>query len=123
MIRALAGQCSPDLCDMAELVADEVITNAVTHGGGRFRLSALATDESVTVIVSDERPTAPMVQNGEPEDLGGRGMRIVDLMSTAWGCQGIDVGKEVWFTMTPPGPKNDRGRQPGWREATGPARS
>lgn len=102
MVRSLAGQCDPELCDPAELVTGELVTNAVIHGGGRFRLSALATEQSLTVIVADERSTPPTIRDGLPQDPGGRGMKIVDLMSTAWGSQPIEAGKEVWFTMAPP---------------------
>jgi hypothetical protein len=41
-----------------------------------------------------------------PEDVSGRGLRIVDMLAARWGVRyDADAGKTVWFTLTTSGAK------------------
>jgi serine/threonine-protein kinase RsbW len=98
-------------CPAAEdviLMADELASNAVQHSnsrapGGTFGLRVLARrGESVRVEVADAggrwaRPgCADQVTDGYT--LGGRGLRIVEALAVAWGVNGDESGRTVWFT-------------------------
>jgi hypothetical protein len=43
------------------------------------------------------------MRSPSPEDVSGRGLRIVDLLAARWGVRyDADAGKTVWFTLTAP---------------------
>jgi hypothetical protein len=45
------------------------------------------------------------MRSPSPEDVSGRGLRIVDLLAARWGVRyDANAGKTVWFTLTAPGP-------------------
>ena len=85
-----------------ELLASELLANAVLHGpdGSAVGLQMRRTGEVARVSVSDGGREAPVVLHRAPTALDGRGMAIVDSMSSRWG---IDVhgdgGKTVWFEL------------------------
>ncbi|GEA88976.1 ATP-binding protein [Cellulomonas cellasea] len=87
--------------DLVELLTSEVVTNAVKYGSAEHGivLSVGWADSRVTVRVSDANPSAPVVQRSAPEDLGGRGMELVDLLAESWGVETHAEGKTVWFTV------------------------
>ncbi|MFF3316047.1 ATP-binding protein [Streptomyces sp. NPDC003035] len=78
----------------ALLVASELVTNAIRHGGGvrAFRLSLA--DEGLWITVTDRNrswPTAPASGSGSPRP-GGFGLRLIRRLS-----------KEVTITPAPGG--------------------
>lgn len=90
----------PDLTDVAALVTDELVTNAVTHAQGNIIGVQLEySGELVTVRVKDERPDMlPEVPQNTGDDLAesGRGLALVDALSLRWGWYGAPRGKVVW---------------------------
>ncbi len=85
--------------DIAVLLTDELVTNAVVHGGGRFELNAELGPEALRVVVSDPSPAAPRVLTPSAEQEHGRGMAIVASLASAWGSDAGETGKEVWFSL------------------------
>jgi serine/threonine-protein kinase RsbW len=87
-----------------ELLAGEVVANAVVHGpvDGEIRVRVDVVAAEVRISVSDESTARPSVQNPAPTDPSGRGMSLVAALSTAWGVErrGLD-GKTVWFSVAP----------------------
>jgi hypothetical protein len=50
------------------------------------------------VEVEDQGPGLPRVRHPGPQELGGRGMLLVDTYAERWGCDLCSpVGKTVWF--------------------------
>ncbi len=126
--RLAAWQLS-QLADTAELIASELVTNAVTATNAirtppmassmypvalrmiavRLRLSA----GSLFVEVWDVSDVAPAVRQSletveteEIEDLGesGRGLFLIGALSKKWGCYPApDRGKIVWCEIAAPG--------------------
>lgn len=109
-VRAFLAEMFAD-CPAAEdviLMADELASNAVQHSnsrapGGTFGLRVLVRrGESVRVEVADAggrwaRPGfADRAADGST--LGGRGLRIVEVLAVAWGVKGDETGRTVWFT-------------------------
>lgn len=81
------------------LMAGEVLTNAVVHGGGWFLLHLDANARRVRVEVTDATAAQPRIlrPNGEREH--GRGMAIVDALATTWGTDHRGTHKVVWFEL------------------------
>jgi hypothetical protein len=52
--------------------------------------------ESVRIEVADQSTKPPTVRAPEPDEIGGRGLRLVDSVSSAWGFDAHHDGKTVW---------------------------
>lgn len=87
--------------DLVELLTSEVVTNAVKYGSAEtgIVLSVTFVPEVVTVQVTDANPASPVVHRSGPEDVGGRGMELVELLADAWGVDPGPDGKTVWFSV------------------------
>jgi hypothetical protein len=100
----LAGTVTaPFLCDVL-LATSEVVTNALQYAPGPYRLSMHRDDTSkrIRIGVSDASTVVPRRADGDVLDPNaGRGLRIVDMVSSEWGVALRDDGKEVWFEMVP----------------------
>lgn len=87
-----------------EVVASELLTNAIVHG----RTTSVATCRLlvpgyVEIAVNDDGPGEPRL--GDPDDRQetGRGLRIVEALSASWGVEDIpDDGKTVWARLGAP---------------------
>jgi anti-sigma regulatory factor (Ser/Thr protein kinase) len=95
-----AGVYDSAVCDVA-LVISELFGNALRHAaplpGGQLRVAWQIDPVSVRVEVSDGgAPTVPEL--GEPAQgaIGGRGLRIVEKLSTKWGTSTSEDGTTVW---------------------------
>jgi hypothetical protein len=53
----------------------------------------------VRVDVADDGVGCPTIGRAGPDDLSGRGLRLVDSMSSAWGITANATGKSVWFEV------------------------
>lgn len=93
------GGVSEEMRDVAVLLAGEVVTNAVVHGGGWFMLEVEATEDRVRVEVTDADPAQPRVLRLSGEREHGRGMAIVDKVASVWGTDDGGTYKVVWFEL------------------------
>lgn len=88
------------LADTAALLVSELVTNAVTHGHGNITLSLHCADSQLIVGVSDESTGRPVVNpNPSIDQLGGRGLFLVDALASSWDYQIGADGKTVWFCL------------------------
>ncbi len=92
------------VCADAELVVTELVANAVRHAGTEItvRLAALKnTPGGVRAEVSDgsQRPVRPRHANALEES--GRGLFLVDRLSSRWGADATSNGKTVWAEIIP----------------------
>jgi anti-sigma regulatory factor (Ser/Thr protein kinase) len=99
LVRSIMAEQAAELRDVAVLLTDELVTNAVVHGGGHFVLTAELGARSLRVAVADPSPASPQVLAPSIEQEHGRGMAIVASLATAWGADTEGAGKEVWFTL------------------------
>ena len=96
-----------ELADTAELLASELVTNAV-QAAGRLRTTAppvvrlnFSTDEESLVIrVWDASDDMPIWQEAAPDQTGGRGLMLVETLSADWGAYREADGKVVWAMIT-----------------------
>ena len=85
--------------DTVALLVSEVATNALVHGRGRVRVRVRPTPVGLRVEVHDGDPTLPARRQATPMDEGGRGIALVDALSSGWGAESTDDGKTVWFEV------------------------
>jgi hypothetical protein len=57
--------------------------------------------DNLAVEVADDSPDEPVLRRSGANDLGGRGMQLVDRMAAIWGCKPRPDGrgKIVWFRV------------------------
>ena len=112
-LHALLTEWSWLQVDDAELLASELVTNAVVHGEGSVTVRVWPGARGLRVEVSDRGGGTPRPQerrNAESE--GGRGLGIVDELASRWGVapRTIGPGTTVWFEMD--GPRGGSGSSP-----------
>ena len=78
-------------------MVSELATNCIRHTTTSFTVEAEWAGPTIRVDVTDDGGGAPVMQPPDPGNLGGRGLRIVDALSTDWGV-----------IETPNGPGEDR---------------
>ncbi|MFJ8749954.1 SpoIIE family protein phosphatase [Streptomyces sp. NPDC102441] len=95
------------LIDITELLVTEVVTNALIHARTDVDLQLHANPNRIRVEVhdNDPRPPRPAVHLDAritPDDQAesGRGLLIVDVMSSAWGTSPTGRGKTIWFEIS-----------------------
>ena len=95
--------CGDDATDTAALLVTELVSNAVLHANGPSLW--LTVDETTTdvlhVAVRDGSKAVPR-HSPQPPDVrrtGGRGLFMVDALSTSWGWEPLGWGKRVWFEL------------------------
>lgn len=89
------------LCDTAELLVSELVTNALRHGEGEIRLRLLL-DRTLVCEVWDSGLVQPRRRRARATDEGGRGLQLVQLLSSGWGSRRTPYGKTVWFELPVP---------------------
>jgi anti-sigma regulatory factor (Ser/Thr protein kinase) len=88
----LTGEAHEDVL----LVVTELLSNAVDHGRGPVRLTVELRGGSVRVEVHDTAPSPPRPQPLDPYAVRGRGLQMVEALSSEWGWSDGPVGKIVW---------------------------
>jgi two-component sensor histidine kinase len=99
LVRALLDGRDGMVVDDAVLVTDELVTNAVRHGGPHrtCRLALIAGGSRLRIEVVDGATTQPRFR--EPDSTGGRGLVLIDQLASAWGVAQHRDGKTVWAEM------------------------
>ena len=101
-LRGLLADESPDLLIDVELAATELVTNAYEHTGLLLavRVSRPADRPVLRVEVDDGAPERPLRPGASTRGgFRGRGLLMVDGISTQWGVeQGADL-KTVWVEI------------------------
>jgi two-component sensor histidine kinase len=92
---------SPAVVEVAELLASELVTNALAHGNGRVKVLMECGAGGLAVTVCDDHPARPEVVEAEPLAPGGRGLHMVQTLAQEWGVVPADEGpgKGVWFRL------------------------
>jgi PAS domain-containing protein/anti-sigma regulatory factor (Ser/Thr protein kinase) len=98
--------------DAALLIVSELVTNAMVHTQGPVRLDLTLTGDRLRVAVSDSSPRTPKKSTGvDWEATGGRGILLVEAVSSDWGSVPLSGGKQVWgeigVTLGEPEPEAD----------------
>ncbi|NUR01143.1 MAG: ATP-binding protein [Streptomyces sp.] len=97
------------LCESIELVASELVTNALRYAvpvgapGAPIRLSLVRWTSRVVCAVRDPSAVAPVAKDPDFVAETGRGLHLVDSFSENWGWHPLsDAGKVVWALFLAP---------------------
>lgn len=91
----------PDHSRDIALIVSELVTNAVRHAQPPFVVNLSCDDGVVHGDVLDSSSLEPHLTD-QADERGGFGLRIVERLSTRWGCTLEDAGKRVWFELSVP---------------------
>ncbi|MFC8010991.1 ATP-binding protein [Streptomyces cinereoruber] len=89
------------LIDDAQLIVTELVANAVQHTRTRrIGVSVTRHPDRVRIVVTDTSRTLPAPTPAAPEAEAGRGLFLVDQLTTRWGSKRFRTGKQVWAELT-----------------------
>lgn len=95
-IAAVIAQERPDLSDDIGAVVSELVANAVFHAGTEVEVSIELAGTGVRVAVSDGSGILPHWTPASATATSGRGLILVQRLSSEWGAERDGVGKTVW---------------------------
>jgi signal transduction histidine kinase len=84
----------------AGVVATELLSNAARACRSRIALRLDVHHGSIRIEVYDDGPGVPVPRQVRTDEVSGRGLRIVDSLSTSWGTIPRPAGKSVWSEMS-----------------------
>ncbi|MFI6322276.1 ATP-binding protein [Nonomuraea sp. NPDC050556] len=83
-----------------QLVASELVTNAIRHAGGALELLLVCRGAHLACAVSDESSAVPAAAAPDSYDEYGRGLQLVQALCSGWGWLPLDgPGKLVWAAL------------------------
>jgi len=85
--------------EAAELLATELVTNAVIHAGTPVLMMAEHDGHNLTIAVSDGEARLPTLSPVNVMAEHGRGVGIIDELGATWGVQRTVLGKTVWVSL------------------------
>jgi anti-sigma regulatory factor (Ser/Thr protein kinase) len=88
-----------DVLDIVNILVSELVTNAITHAKSEADVTVLLTPTSIRIEVTDTGGGTPQPKELVQEGTSGRGLAIVEVMSSAWGVVAREQGKTVWFEV------------------------
>jgi len=92
------GLAPSELSEDVLLLVSELVANAVLHAGTVVRVWAAADAGRVLVSVGDDDPhSAPLQLDRGLFATSGRGIRLLEMLASAWGVEVFDSSKVVWF--------------------------
>jgi anti-sigma regulatory factor (Ser/Thr protein kinase) len=92
----------PEVVESVILMVSELATNCIRHANGPFDLRVIRALGEIRIEATDHGSEDPRVRHPGPTDPSGRGLQIVDMLSTDWGCRRQASAKTVWFTVADP---------------------
>ncbi|MGW4239755.1 SpoIIE family protein phosphatase [Streptomyces sp. NPDC004749] len=79
-----------------ELIASELITNAIRYATAPIHLRLIRNDTVLICEVSDGSSTSPHLRRSTMSDEGGRGLFLVAQLAQSWGTRYTARGKTIW---------------------------
>ena len=90
-----------ELIPTAELLASELVTNAVRYAQGSIALR-LVREGGLVCEVFDDSAALPRLRHAGDEDERGRGLQVVSQLAQHWGARRTPSGKVVWCELPLP---------------------
>ncbi|MEV5571231.1 SpoIIE family protein phosphatase [Spirillospora sp. NPDC052269] len=91
-----------DLVYTTELLASELVTNALRYAPGGIELRLLL-ERTLTLEVLDRSAALPRLRHALDDDENGRGLLVVSQLAHRWGTRRTPAGKVVWCEQVVPG--------------------
>jgi anti-sigma regulatory factor (Ser/Thr protein kinase) len=99
--------CDEDVIERAKLCSSELVTNAVIHAGSATTVTVRSDGSYVLLMVHDQgshHRVAPA--HVAPDTISGRGLSLVEAMSSAWSVEQSTDGTLVWCELELDPPSN-----------------
>ncbi|WP_062429989.1 ATP-binding SpoIIE family protein phosphatase [Herbidospora daliensis] len=96
--RTLAAWGLHTLIPTAELLASELVTNAVRATARPITVRLLRTDHLLCEVSDDDHRMPRLREPGRFDD-EGRGLFVVNQLADRWGTSRVAGGKTVWFSL------------------------
>jgi len=90
-----------ELVPTAELLASELVTNAVRYAQGKIGLR-LVLEHGLVIEVLDDSAALPRLRHPDDSDERGRGLQVVSQLAQRWGARRALSGKIVWCELPVP---------------------
>ncbi|MEU9294990.1 SpoIIE family protein phosphatase [Streptomyces sp. NPDC048266] len=90
-----------ELAFTTELVASELVTNAIRYAGGPLELRLIRA-ASLICEVSDRSSTQPRMRRAQASEEGGRGLFLIAQLTDRWGSRYTRHGKTIWTEQSLP---------------------
>ncbi|CAL9355774.1 hypothetical protein SUDANB176_00568 [Streptomyces sp. enrichment culture] len=94
---------APETVDAVLLTVSELVTNAHTHAHSDAQLIMTLDDRCLHLAVHDASTDLPAPRSPDTENVGGRGMLLVDALADAWETRPCPHGKTVVACFRVPG--------------------
>jgi anti-sigma regulatory factor (Ser/Thr protein kinase) len=107
LVRRTLDSVNSELAEVAAILTNEVVANAIKHGRPPIALTVMGDDELVVIAVTDGGPGLPAIRRVDRTAESGRGLVILDAFSDDWGVAPLPEGKQVWFRLHIAGPHPD----------------
>jgi two-component sensor histidine kinase len=89
-----------EVIDAVTLVASELVGNAVRHAcipeRDHLDIGWYVGPDEITISVEDPSSALPVRRIASPEATNGRGLTIVEALTSDWGVERTQRGKRVW---------------------------
>lgn len=95
-VASLSGLFPDELVDDATLIISELVTNAFLHGKPPVVVRISAREHLVHIEVADDSRSAPVRGRPDSNAMTGRGMGLIESLSSRWGVAPEANGKKVW---------------------------
>lgn len=92
----------------------ELATNAVIHARTEFVIEVSRHADVLRVCVQDASQVPPGLRRYAEDSTTGRGLRLVESMSSNWGVSKAPLGKTIWFEID----LSSRGTAESWDDGT-----
>jgi anti-sigma regulatory factor (Ser/Thr protein kinase) len=95
------GRCHEGAC----VLVSELVTNSLTHSdsglpGGTITVTVTVARDAALIEVTDDGGAAePVLRDADPFALCGRGLRLVDAISSDWGYYRLGKKLVTWFQV------------------------
>lgn len=103
LLRQWDGSDAADVADVAQLLASELVTNALIHTDHGAVVTATVASATLRVEVRDFMAGLPVpeypARRRDPLDTHGRGLALVESLADSWGVRTQSAGKVVWFEL------------------------
>jgi anti-sigma regulatory factor (Ser/Thr protein kinase) len=91
---------SDDVVYAAQLLTSELATNVIFHARTDFEVQVRVDDGGAKVAVKDWNSRMPQPCHAPADATTGRGLQMLDAMTSSWGAERTADGKVVWFELT-----------------------
>jgi anti-sigma regulatory factor (Ser/Thr protein kinase) len=99
-VRSVLADVGPsELCEVAQLLVSELVTNAILHAGTELEVVVRVMADRVMVEVHDGGAGAATRRHYSATSGTGRGLVLVDELARDWGTVVTGRGKFVWFEL------------------------